>query len=239
MKKIYFLAMLLCAGFAFTSCDDDEEDSYDKVTFEGTYFTQLIDSSQYGGELLYGEDAKNYSWTDEETGLTGGMTNAWGGQYGFSEGGTAISNYIDANISEHNTYEYQLAVPVKNKSANFAVVYAPATISLPEAEVIRSMDIINTTYTLGVLTYGDTNAYAKALTEEGDYLTLTISADNGKSLDVDLARDGNFISKWTNISLVSLGEVKSLTFTMSGSDNSSFGVKTPTYFAFDNVVIDD
>ena len=62
MKKIYFMAMLLCAGFAFTSCDEDDElepnaveDNTLTLTFEGSYFDALIDSPQYGerGTHLY------------------------------------------------------------------------------------------------------------------------------------------------------------------------------------------
>ena len=39
------------------------------------------------------------------------------------------------------------------------------------------------------------------------------------------------------IDLSKLGEVTKLGFTMDGSDQSSYGVKHPKYFAFDNVVV--
>lgn len=208
------------------------------LDFEGSYWDALIDNPQYNGTLLYGENAVNYKWADEKTSLTGGLTLAWGGAYGFAEGGTAISNYIDANIQEHATYEYQLAVPVSNGSKNFAVVYCGATVKFPVdvKRVIKSMDIAPTTYLLGVMKNGD-GGYAKALTEDGDFLTLVITADNGKALDVDMARDGAILETWKTFDLSSLGEVNSLTFSMKGSDASNYGPKQPTYFAFDNVVV--
>lgn len=238
MKKyLLTFAVLAMTMTFFTACDDEDEVRTATLTFEGAAWNALIDSEQYGGDLLYGANAKDYAWADAATGLTGGMTNAWGGQYGFSEGGTAISNYIDADITNHAKYNYQLAVPASNGSQNFAVVYCDATIKFAEgvSRVIRSMEIGPTTYELGVVTNGD--GYAASLANDGN-LTLTITADNGKKLDVDMARDGQILDKWTKVDLRSLGTVNSLTFTMDGSDKSSYGVKHPKYFAFDNVVVE-
>lgn len=206
------------------------------VDFEGEYWNKLIDSKQYNGPLLYGEKATEYAWNDSITGLSGGLTLAWGGSYGYSEGGTAISNYIDDNIQDHATYEYQLSVPAGNGSKNFAVVYCDATIKFPQGvnHVIKSMQIGPTTYELGVVLNGD--GYAASLAQEGNF-TLTITANNGKTLDVDMARDGVILQTWQEVDLTSLGEINSLTFTMDGSDKSDYGVKHPKYFAFDNVVV--
>ena len=102
MKQMKYLAFLLMAGMTLVACEDDDkiagidltDHSVMTLTFEGNQWDALIDNPQYNGPLLYGENAKNYAWTDEETKLHGQMTNAWGGMYGFSEGGIAISNYI-------------------------------------------------------------------------------------------------------------------------------------------------
>lgn len=206
------------------------------VDFEGDYWSKLIDSKQNNGPLLYGENSADYAWVDEGTKLSGGMTLAWGGQFGFAEGGTAISNYIDADIENHATYDYQLSVPAGNGSKNFAVVYCNATIKFPQGvtHVIKSMQIGPTTYELGVVKYG--NDYAASLAQEGNF-TLTITADNGKTMEVDMARDGVILETWKEVNLTSLGEVNSLTFTMDGSDKSEYGVNHPQYFAFDNVVV--
>lgn len=222
------------------------------VDFEGGYWSKLIDSKQYNGSLLYGDKAKEYSWTDETTQLSGGLTLAWDGKYGFAEGGTAISNYIDSNIEEHATYEYQLAVPETNGSQNFAVVYCDAYIHFPDGQkhIIKSMDISPTTYQLGVSKFG--NESASALTESGSYLTLVVSAYEmlpdeqgvlvattvGQPLTIDLAKDGQFMETWTKTDFSALGEVYGLKFTMTGSDVSEWGgINTPAYFAFDNVVV--
>lgn len=237
MKKFNLaFAVLAMSMTMFTACMDDEQENVKVVTFEGEYWTKLIDSKQYNGTLLYGENAMTYGWSDEATGLSGTLTKAWGGTYGFAEGGVAISNYIDNNITEHATYEYQLAAPVSNGSKNFAVVYCDASISFKNnaKHIIKSMEIGPTTYELGVVTNGDGNAVSL---KDGGHFTLTITADNGKKLDVDMARDGKILTTWRKVDLSSLGEVNSLTFTMDGSDRSDWGAKHPKYFAFDNVVV--
>ncbi|HBC29194.1 MAG TPA: hypothetical protein DC006_06005 [Prevotellaceae bacterium] len=248
MKKTKLMAMLLMAGLAFTACDEDDDfnpvlDGEQTVTvdFEGSYFSALIDTPQYNGPMLYGELSSNYRWTDPATTLTGGMTNKWGGQYGFSEGGAAISNYLDANVDSLHSYDTQLAVPVSNGSSNFVVVYDEATLSFSDgvAREVKSIDMIGTTYMLSVAKQG--NGIARALTLGTDYLNVKIKGFNGTnptdSVNVALCAAGGFMTKWCTCSIASLGKVTSLKFTMEGSDTGEYGLNTPAYFALDNVVI--
>lgn len=251
MKKFGFYACLLSVGMAFTACESDdsdfnpgtEQEQTQTVTFEGSYWNALIDAPQYGGPQLYGADARYYNWCDEETQLCGYMSNAWGGMYGFSEGGSAISNYIDENIDEPRSYDVQLAVPVKNASSNFVVVYCNAGMKFADkkARVIKSMDIIGTTYFLSIAKNGDGAGYAKALTGQGDFCNVEITGYKDQqatgALTVALAKDGGFLDKWYTADMTVLGAVDSLSFAMDGSDSGTYGLNTPAYFAIDNVVI--
>ena len=216
------------------------------VTFEGNEWAALIDSPQYGGVLLYGPANKEqgaaveYSWTDANTKLCSELTAAWGGSYGYSEGGVAISNYIDADVVNNANYLNQLAVPVANGSANFAVVYCDASVTFADgvARQILSMDVAPTTYQLGVTKHGD--GYAASLAESGE-LYVTVTGYNGEqktgTLTIYMAKDGSLLETWKTVDFSSLGKVTKLCFTMDGSDQSDYGVKHPKYFAFDNVVI--
>lgn len=254
MKKFYFLAMMLCAGFAFTSCDNDDPvdpiDPVEKnyvVDFEGEKWNALIDEPQMYGPLLYSEETM-YAWMDEESGLNGNVNaaadyyNPDKTTYMFWNGGTAISNYIDANYAEHCGSDYQLSVPVSNGSKNFAVGFCPAKIGLADAHdrVFKSMDICPTTWLLGAMKGFD--SYAGSLVESG-YFTLIIKGykfradEPSGEVRVDFARDGKIQDGWKTIDLSSLGAIYSLEFSMEGSDASDWGPKHPTYFAFDNVVI--
>ena len=238
MKKFGFFACLLSAGMMYISCASDDSDFDPKtvneetqtVTFEGSYFDALIDAPQYGGTLLYGENAKNYSWTDAATQLCGFMSNTWGGTYGFAEGGSAISNYIDANINEPRDFNVQLAVPFSNGSKNFVVVFDNSSVMFADkqARVIKSMDVIGTTYALAVC-------------KNGDFYDVIVTGfkagEKTGAVTISIAKDGGFLTDWFKADMTPLGAIDSLAFSMDGSDKSNWGVKTPKYFAFDNVVI--
>lgn len=242
MKAIKFMAFLLMAGTALpmlTSCEEDEDGkfkNYSVVGFEEENFTNLIDSVQYGGKILY--SGNDTHWTDVMTNLSGGTI----GKSVFGDGwasGIAISNYVDTCITTHADFDHQLAVPVSNGSKNFGVVFDEASIYFADgkARQINSIDFCPTTYLLGVMENG--NGIGKALTEEGDYFTVTLTANTGGSVSVDLARDGVVLNTWKRVNLSSLGKITSLTFTFEGSDTSEFNgetyLNTPLYVAIDNI----
>ena len=255
MKKFLYLATVLCAGLTIVSCSKDEDEptvqqpetpvaTTATVDFEGQYWNALIPEGQAYGEatLIYGEAALNYAWKDEKTGLSSKLTLAYGGSAGFAEGGIVISNYIDANLTEHASPNYQLAVPATNGSNNFAVGYCEASVFFPEnvKHVIKSMQIGPTTYELGAI---DNGINAASLKESG-FLTLIITADNGNKAEIELAKDGTLWRAWQTVDLSRLGAVNKLTFTMVGSDKTSYDggqtyyLNSPAYFAFDNVVVE-
>ncbi|HBG27517.1 MAG: hypothetical protein A2Y10_18200 [Planctomycetes bacterium GWF2_41_51] len=58
------------------------------------------------------------------------------------------------------------------------------------------------------------------------------------TVDFFLADNGNIVNTWEYVDLSSLGEVKSLVFSLSSSDNHPvYGMNTPAYFAMDNLII--
>lgn len=241
MKALRLFVCLLCAGMLVASCNEDENEKKEEtatVTFEGMYWDALIDNAQYGGPLLYGSTASAYRWIDDETQLTGGMTNAWGGQSGYSEGGIAISNYVSSDFENHKDFTHQLEAPTSVGGKNFAMVFCNAELKFldDKAHIIRSMQICPSTYLIGIARYG--GDYARALTGKDDFLTLHIKANNGAAMQVELVAEGKISETWRTIDLSSLGAVKSISFSMTGSDMADWGLNTPTYFAMDNIVVE-
>lgn len=205
-------------------------------------WTSLIDEQQNNGTLLYPTDeaAPLYGWYDENnTEIMSTFTNSWGDNK-FLGGGIAISNYIDSNISNGDA-DHQLSVPASNGSDNFAIAYCTAEFSFADGtHEIESILISPTIYQLNVSKNG--NAYAKALTEAGDYLSVVFSGYNndvpsGNVVKFDLVRDGNFVETWTEVSLLALGQVDKVVLTMESNDMSYGYLNQPQYFAFDNVKV--
>lgn len=99
--------------------------------------------------------------------------------------------------------------------------------------------------------YGD--SYGKKFGgEQGtdpDFLKLTAIGKNGDvetgSIDFYLADyrsdyscDDYIVTDWSWMDLSSLGEVSSIEFSLSSSDNGQWGINTPTYFCLDGLSVD-
>lgn len=236
MKMIKFMAFLMFGGLVLASCSEDDEEPAEKtvtVDFEGSYYDALIDNPQYNGPLIYSAD--EYKWTDEATSLTSYCEKddwtAWGYGYGWGNG-CAISNYVDATAS---TNEKQLSVPASNGSKNFVVVWEEGTsmsFADGKAHEIKSMQVINTSYAL---------ANIKKACGEGYYFCVTAVGYNGEDKTgqevIMLASGTTVMDTWTVVPMTNLGEVTRVVFYFEGSDQGKYGLATPKYFAFDNVVI--
>ena len=161
-----------------------------------------------------------------------------------SEWGTYFYGNLPTNKSD-NTFESYLDA---EKSAcggayegnNFVVWTASYEgdngVSLDHASVVPGFFINNTAYDANSMCNGD--GYAKKFTKD-DWFKLTITAslagdDVNTQVEVDLAKDGKYIDKWTYVDLSILGEIDALRFALSSSDNGAYGMNTPAYFAMDN-----
>lgn len=241
MKLIKFMGFLMLGSLVLcTSCDENDEvippvntPIYKNVTFEGDYFSSLIDNPQYGGSLIYSED--EYKWTDPSTSLSSICEKAdwtqWGRGYGWNNG-CAISNYVDPEASN---YLQQLSVPVSNGSSNFVIVWDDNSyleFADGKARVIKSMNVINTSYAL---------ANIKNNCGDGYFFKAVATGYNGEKetgkVDIMLANGENVVESWKSVDLSSLKQVTKVVFTFDGSDRSTYGVSTPKYFALDNVSV--
>jgi len=266
MKKFFLSIAALMTAVCVNAQDYEvrtltfEDNDFKGVTanFAGKLdWSSLIDNPQYGGPMLYPEDFDEesgdrlYFWYDEcNTELFSQLTNAYmdGAYWG---GGIAISNYIEPDIAKGD-YNHQLAVPVSNGSDNFAMVFCNSNPTLseynPQVEmtfmdgmkhIVESMNISPSTYVLNSIKIG--NDFAKALTAEGDFLTITIygfadDAETG-SVSLNIAKDGTFLEGWTTLDLTSLGAVDKLMLTMNSNDASYGYINHPAYFAMDDVKV--
>ena len=238
--KIKTLVLAAVAALFLASCsDDDTTPRTTTLTFDETTWDALIDNPQYMGPLLYG--GTSYAWHDTGTQLASEFTDAYGDGM-FWGGGVVISNYVCADLT-HDSYEYQLEVPVSDGSRNFAVANSGAYIYFKDGTPRRilSLSYAPTTYVLAVEKNG--NAYARALNRADDYLKVIATGYVGTTatatVDLYLTRDGVQQEGWQTASLAALGAVSKVIFTFEGSDAGDWGLNTPTYVALDNITVQD
>lgn len=222
------------------------------LTFDGDEWDDLIDNSQYGGRLLYGADAADYKWSDEEsTGLKwDGFDGGGLGAATYASGGYAISNYVADPKSDPTI---QLSIPFGDGSNNFCMTFnradeymgktvSPIYFADGKARAITSIDVTNSSYAAGSLLYGD---WAASPAKEGTEFIVNIlghKADGStKVVQYHLCKDTDILlDKWVTVDCTPLGKVTSIEIYVSGSADISgdYGLNTPGYVAIDNIVVE-
>lgn len=243
LKSLMALA-LIGGPVLITSCSDDDDNNKDKtvvVSFEN----QKLNEQGF--------------WMGEENGT--GVSDDWGGT-------TYICSYAEKDLSFNTSYTKSdylvsfMGFGISNRTATgfsatnftidqfnnitgkahsgkqFAVVYGQAatiTVSNTKGVNVKGFFFTNSSYLVNSVENGDD--YAKKFAD-GDYLKVTVTADNGKSVDfypADYRTGVTVVKDWKWLDLSSLGRVKSLTFTFDGTDKGEWGLNTPLYVCIDDL----
>ena len=160
--------------------------------------------------------------------------------YGFSFMGFGISNRTATGFSATNLTidQFNNVTGKAHSGKQFAVVYGQAatiTVSNTKGVNVKGFFFTNSSYLVNSVENGDD--YAKKFAD-GDYLKVTVTADNGKSVDfypADYRTGVTVVKDWKWLDLSSLGRVKVLTFTFDGTDKGSWGLNTPSYVCIDDL----
>lgn len=143
-----------------------------------------------------------------------------------------------------------------DNSETFLVAYPQGgtidVINNENGAVIPGMYITNNAWVVDAILHGDgmstadgteTGAFTGNIGfQTGDWFLLTITADNGKSIEYYLAdyRSADetqhyYVNDWQWLDLSSLGTVKSLSFFLTSSRRNKWGTTTPSFFCLDNI----
>ena len=176
--------------------------------------------------------------------------NFYSQDYGGYWGNYGYTNMTSTNFNGYFLGQWKNVVGGgADDSENYMVAYPGyyggkiTVMNNPEGDVISGCYITNSAYTLDNILNGDgMSSDDGAPFGQGDYLKLTITADNGKSLDFYLAdyrsaeeSERYYVNDWTWVDLSVLGTVKELTFTFDGTKKNKWGLTTATYFCMDNL----
>jgi hypothetical protein len=204
--------------------------------------------------------ASNFTSGGSGTTFSNNYTN-WGGGY------TSWNGWGYSNVNNTTTggYANQYAVYSSTGtgtghggSGNYLVASCTddlsTTITLAAGTHVQSAYFSLTTYAALAILNGDDGGYGgvkKFTTTNKDFFKLTITGADASGVttgtkQIYLADYGNFtgthssayvMDDWTNVDLSALGNATTLTFTLSSSDNSTWGMNTPSYFAMDDLVV--
>lgn len=238
-----------------------KEAPYYTIDFEGSKWSALIDSPEYGGPLLYGADGRGfytdegvYEWTDEATSLHSKLNNAYG-SWAYWSGGAAVSNYhCDIANGGSNT---QLSLPTEtpaHSGDNFIVTYGYsdgsqfATDSRPVfdfqdgvARQVKGLWITNNSYFLHSLTQGD--SFNQSATDD-TFIDVTFEGFDAAGISQGMVKyriqDGKkALTDWAYVDLSSLGKINTLkiNYEFSKDQDNGYGFAAPAYLVIDDIEI--
>ena len=238
-----------------------KEAPYYTIDFEGSKWSALIDTPEYGGPLLYGENGSGfyteegvYEWTDEVTSLHSKLNNAWG-SWAYWSGGAAISNY-HCDIADGDS-KTQLSLPTEtpaHSGDNFLVTYGYDDGSLYAtdsraildfldgvARQIKGMWITNNSYFLHSLTQGD--RFNQAATDD-TFIDVTFEGFDAAGISQGIVKsriqDGKkSLTDWAYVDLSSLGKINTLkiNYEFSKDQDNGAGFAAPAYLVIDDIEI--
>ena len=186
-----------------------------------------------------------------------GWNTAFGGYW---ESGSAYTNSSDT-VNGTYTNLYGAITGQAFGGNNYATVQSGAIIAFSNTTTaVNGFYVTNTTYAWKEIKkggfgrkFGDTTGtYSNPPIAQGEYKDWfklsVLGYRNGVELtdtvhfylaDYTAAGTANdyVIKNWQYVNCLSLGQVDSIKFEMTSSDNNSFGMKTPAFFSIDNFVI--
>jgi hypothetical protein len=243
-NKFLLLAAIACGAAFTTSCSNSDNPvgtaagSVKVVSFENQ---ALNESGYWCGDTTgvaydnWGSTAYSCFYTEQDVTLTANYTPAWASWSGY-----AISN------RKENTYNAATMTPdqfnnITGKAYsgnNFCVVFTfGEEITFNTPAKVLGFYYTNNAWTVDAILNGDGMTPGKFEAEDWFMCTVTGTKEDNTtaSVDIYLAKDGKYVQFWQWADLSSLGKVKSLSFSFSGTKTNDWGVTTPTYICIDDL----
>lgn len=175
---------------------------------------------------------------------------SWGG-FAHSNKNTNVIAPIDISAGLFWAYQYQSAPGGAFAGDIFGIHYADgSTLQLPTGlDQPLSIHLTNSLYTWASMTHGD--AFSRQFSAaNGDFFTVEVFGYNADgfavgSVEFALAdfrsadpAEHFILDEWIAVDLTALGSgVRELGFQFASSDVGGFGINTPLYVAFDQLVV--
>lgn len=164
--------------------------------------------------------------------------------WGFGEGFT----YSNCSDTTNPYYTNLSAITAKGvKGSTYFIASAngfstQAMISFKDDKAYNAVECYVTNATYAYLAMKNGNDFARQFTEK-DWFKLTITGYNGQKetgrTDIMLAEGTSLVDSWQQVDLSKLGKVTSIVFTLTSTDNSEWGMNTPSYFCLDQLKVSE
>ena len=245
-NRFFGLAAIAC-GFAmsFTSCHKADNPVTPKQSFVISFENQALNADGYwcGDETgtkfdNFGSDGYACTYTEKGATFVANYTPAWSSWSGY-----AISNRKQTTYKDMIPDQFNCVAGGAHTGNNFCVVYPfiGDIIDFGENGVtVKGFFYTNDAWTVDAILNGD--KITPGNFEKDDWLKCTVTGtkmdDTTASVDLWLAKNGEYSWRWEYADLSSLGKIKSLSFSFDGTKKNDWGLTTPTYLCIDHIYVE-
>ena len=224
MKRLFFLCIAFSFLFGMTMAHADVIDLEELSLDVESYWN--------------GSDASG-GFTSQETLFNNNYDITYESWDGFS-----YSNKTDTSATDWQDSQYiGITGEGFGGSSNYVIGYCssfaptPPTVTFPSLCQVEGAYFTNNSYAYNSMLNGD--AFSRKF-ESQDWFLLTITGRDGSgnvtgNVDLLLADGTDIVDAWIWSDLSSLGQIKSLEFTLSSSDTGDWGMNTPAFFCMDHL----
>lgn len=162
--------------------------------------------------------------------------------------GFAVSNHVD-NTTPGYINMYSVIAAEAYSGSNFAVSNNYSNISFEE-KTVDGFYVNNSTYTALSMLHGDdfSKKFGGETGDDPDWFKLSVIGkmdstviDTVEFFLADFRFEDNsqdyIVEEWSWVDLNSLGNITSLHFVLTSSDNGDWGINTPAFFCMDNLEV--
>ena len=247
-NKLFGLAVLVC-GFAvsFTSCTNDDNPVAGTQKKTISFENQALNTDGFwiGEENDKGVDdgwgGKLYPCTYTEDVLEVNTNYAvyyWTG-FAISDRTETSFAYLTQTPDQYNSVAGKAHTGKNYLIAQYA--YNGESIKFGGMPVwVNGLWFTNSAYSVNSILNGDT--YSGPAFDDTDWFKCTVfgKKQDGStvSVDIDLAKDGDYVKDWQYCNLRKLGKVTEIWFEFSGSRTSYGYLNTPAYICIDDIEVE-
>lgn len=244
-KFFAFAALGCCFAMSFTSCTNDDNPVAGSLeTFTISFENQTLNTDGYWcgdetGEKFdnWGSDAYSCTYTENDLTITANYTPAW-----YSWSGFAISSRTETTFKTTTPDQFNNIAGTAHSGNNFCVVYPYSetiVVNGGKPAFVSGFWYTNDAWTVDAILNGDGMTPGNFGADDWFKCTVVGKKQDGSTVkvDIDLAKDGDYVKDWQFCNLSGMGKVVELSFVFDGSKKNSWGVTTPTYMCIDDIII--
>ena len=244
-KFIAFAALVCGFAMSFTSCTNEDNPVGGLQVYTISFENQTLNKDGFWcgdetGEKVdnFGAEAYECTYTENGASFVATYTPSWASWSGF-----AISSRTETGFKDITPDQFNNITGKAHSGNNFCVVYPyfeTIVVNDGKPAFVNGFWFTNEAWAVDAIVNGD--GMTPGSFDKTDWFKCTVTGKKQGggtvSVDIDLAKDGDYVKEWKYCDLSSMGKVVELSFSFTSSRANDWGPTTPKYMCIDDLEIE-